>query len=455
MADRTKIAIPVSPPTPKAAVLLAVIVLFCFAPLASAQTSFSSAIDLALKNNPRIKLAEDDVHKAEANLATLKAAFVPSISGNIGVGPSYGITTSVPTIFTLHSQSLIINSSQLGFIKAAHAGIDSSKAALQDAKEQVEEDVAVSYLSLWEAQERNAALEQEYGYAQKLVTVLEERVAAGVDAEMELNQAKRTSLQVQLQRLQGDDRMASLRNHLSQLLGVPAEQVDIASAGVPSFPSLDLIGQRADARDFDTPNIVSAQAEAHSKSEQAKADSHYTWLPQIGFAAEYGRISPFNGASTYYNLNGNYNTAYAAVEFQFPFFDRTHKAAARAALIDAQHAAHTVELLRAQQQDARMDLRHSINELSVKEQLAVIDQSIANDQLNAILVQLQAGSGHEGTALMTPKDEQKARIQERIDYLEVLTDHLQLQESEIRLLRQTGRLQSWIDSAAPSTTPTK
>ena len=454
MASRIKIATTGFKAAFRLAALLIVPALFLSAPPLAAQTSFNSAIELAVKNSPRIKLAEDDVHRAEANLATLKAAFVPSISGNIGAGPSYGITTSVPTIFTLHAQSLIINSSQLGFIKAAHAGIDASKATLQDTKEQVEEDVVTSYLSLCEAEERNTVLEQEYGYAQKLVTILEERVSAGVNTELELKQARRTLLQVRLQRLQGNDQAVSLRNHLSQLLVIPVEQLESASASVPPFPLMDSIGRSIDAHNFDTPSIMAAQADARSKSEEAKADSHYTWRPQIGFAAEYGRISPFNGASTYYNLNGNYNTAYAAVQVQLPFFDRTHKANARAAVVEAQHAAHTVQLLRAKQQDAGVDLRHSIEELSVKEQLAVVDQGIANDQLNAILVQLQAGSGREGVAPMTPADEQKARLQERIDYLDVLDDRLQLQESEIRLLRQSGGLQNWIDEAVSATTPT-
>ncbi|TCK71861.1 TolC family protein [Acidipila rosea] len=455
MASRIKIATSGFWSALRLAALLAASTLFLSAPPVTAQTSFNSAIGLALKSDPRIKLAEDDVHKAEVNLETLKAAFVPSISGNIGAGPSYGITTSVPTIFTLHAQSLIMNSSQLGFIRAAHAGIDASKASLRDIKEQVEEDVAISYLSLCEAQEKNTVLEEELEHAQRLATILEERVSAGENSEMELKQTRRTLLQVQLQRLQGNDQMASLRNHLSQLLGIPTEQLEIASSTIPPVPSFDLAGQNTEVHDFDTPSIVSAEADAHSKSEQARADSHYTWRPQIGFAAEYGRISPFNGASTYYNLNGNYNTAYAAVQVQIPFFDKTHKANARAALIEAQHAAHTVQLLRDQQQNASVDLRHSIEELSVKEQLAVVDQGLANDQLNIVLVQLQAGSGRKGVAPMTPIDEQKARIQERIDYMGVLDDRLQLQESEIRLLRQTGSLQNWIDSAISSATPSK
>jgi hypothetical protein len=47
----------VSPPIPKTAILLAILVLFCFVRLVSATTILSFGIDLALKNNPRISSA--------------------------------------------------------------------------------------------------------------------------------------------------------------------------------------------------------------------------------------------------------------------------------------------------------------------------------------------------------------------------------------------------------------
>jgi outer membrane protein TolC len=381
----------------------------------------------------------------------LKSAFVPSVSGNIGVGPSYGITTSVPTIFTIHAQSLIINSSQLDYVRGAHAGIEGSKEALQDVREQVEEDTALTYVSLSRAQEGEGAIDQEYQYALRLVAIVQDRLNAGMDTELELKQARRTAVQVRLQRLQLDDEIATFSTHLSQLLGIPPEQLDCMSDSIPSLPSPNSDTQVQTVGYFDTPSVLSAEADAQAKRQQANGDSHYTWRPQIGFAADYGRISPFNGASTYYNLNGNYNTAYAAVQIQLPFLDRTQKARAREALIDAQHAEHTVELLRTQQDQTRLSLQHSIQELSAKAELAELDQSIAYDQLNAILVQLSAGGGREGAPLMTPKDELKSRIQERQDYLELLNDKVQLQEAQIRLLRQTGGLESWIRSAIPTT----
>jgi hypothetical protein len=198
--------------------------------------------------------------------------------------------------------------------------------------------------------------------------------------------------------------------------------------------------------------MLSAEADARSKRQQAIGDSRYTWRPQIAFEAEYGRISPINNVSTYYNLNGNYNTAFAGVSIQVPFFDRTHKAKAGESLADAEHADHTVELLRSQETETRTKLRHSIAELAAKAELAELDQGIAQDQLNATLVQLTSGSGRDSAPPMTPKDEMNARIQERQHYLEMLDATFQLRQAQISLLRQTGQLQSWIQSVAGAQT---
>jgi hypothetical protein len=48
---------------------------------------------------------------------------------------------------------------------------------------------------------------------------------------------------------------------------------------------------------------------------------------------------------------------------------------------------------------------------------------------------------------MTPKDKMNTRILERQRYLEMLDATLQLLEAQIYLLRQTGQLESWIQSA--------
>ena len=109
------------------------------------------------------------------------------------------------------------------------------------------------------------------------------------------------------------------------------------------------------------------------------------------------------------------------------------------------------------QKVTRMNLQRSISELAAKAELAELDQGIAQDQLNATLVQLTTGSGRASAPPITLKDELKARIRERQRYLEVPDATFQLREAEIHLLRQTGQLDDRIRSVghAQTSTPIK
>ena len=62
-------------------------------------------------------------------------------------------------------------------------------------------------------------------------------------------------------------------------------------------------------------------------------------------------------------------------------------------------------------------------------------------------IQLQMGNGGAGP-LMTPKDEQNARITERQRYLDVLDAKVKLMQTEINLLRQTGKLEDWLKAVS-------
>ena len=130
--------------------------------LTYAQISFSAAIDLALKNSPRVKMAKDDAKRAAVSLSELKNAFIPSITGSSGLGASSGITMNVPTIFTISAQSLVFNYSQLGYIRAGRLGVQAADLSLRGIREQVEEDAIVTYLSLDSAYQCQADIRSQY-----------------------------------------------------------------------------------------------------------------------------------------------------------------------------------------------------------------------------------------------------------------------------------------------------
>jgi outer membrane protein TolC len=417
---------------------------------AVAQLSFTTVVDLALRNSLQVKMAEADAAKALATLSATKDVYIPTIVGGSALGASVSVPLSVPTVFSFTASSLAFSDSQRDYIRSARAGLTAANLALKNVREQVAEDAAITYISFDKAQECQVVLAEEYEAANKLVAIVQDRLDAGQDSRMDLLKAKRTAAQVRLQQLQLDGQAASLRDHLARLIGMSIDNVKTVPSSIPptaSFSSAD------SASSFpDTPGVEAAFASAHAKREQAFGDSRYTWRPQVEFAAQYARISPFNNVATYYgprdsNEPFNYNAIGIGVQIQLPVFDAGHKARARASAADATHAEFEANYLRDQQIEGRLKLQHAETELVAQGTLATIDQQIAQEELDAMRIQLQMGTGGSGPP-MTPRDEQNARIAERQRYLDVLDARVKLMQTQISLMRQTGELVDWLKAVS-------
>lgn len=417
---------------------------------ALAQLSLASAVDLAQRDNPKVKMAQADVDKARAALAETHDVYVPAVVGGSGLGKSYGPPLGQPAVFSITAQSLLFNLSQFSYIRAARAGFDAANFALQEARDGVAEDTAVTYLSLNDAQQRKAALGEEEGFAGKLVSIVQQRLDAGMDNNMELLQARRTMVQIRLQQLSLDDEIASYSDHLTRLTGVGQAKIATVPESIPAFPSLAPPMTAGEAVFADAPGVTAAFAIAKSKLEQARGDASYLWRPQIALGLEYSRFSNINNYSTYYPAfaQNTLNGESLGVQIQMPFFDRAHKDKANQSMADAVHAQHDAVNLRNQQLEGRLKLQHAAAELDARRDLASIDRDIAQAQLEAVMVQVQAASS--GATPMTPKDEANAQIQERQKFLDYLNADFQLRQTEINLLKQTGQLEAWIRSVAAS-----
>lgn len=417
--------------------------------MSDAQLTFSSAIDLALRNSVKIKSAQQDIKKAAAALAVTKDIFIPSVVTAGGAGTAYGITLNVPTIFTVSAQSLVYSAQQRFYIRAAQSDLRSAQLAFSDARAQAEEDAAITYVSLDHAQKTMTVVDEQYNFATRLVSIVEDRVSGKLDSELELMKARRTAVQLKLQKIHAGDDIAASRDHLGELIGQSGDSLSIAPESVPEIPSPpDSI--RGNPELSDTPAILSAEENAKGRRERAKADSIYTWRPQVSFAAQYGRVSPIENVSEFYNLHNNYNTASIGIQIQFPLLDQVRRAAAQESTADAQRSENELLGLRFEQEEGRRKLFRSIPELAANAELAALEQKIAETELNSALVQMKQTSGGP---LMTPKDEMNARIQERQKYLDLLDARLQLAKAEISLLRQTGGLEKWLESSPRAARP--
>jgi outer membrane protein TolC len=410
---------------------------------AHAQVSFSDAIRLALKNSSKMTAAKGDEFKAQENLAAMKDIFIPSVVMNAGAGTAYGPTLTLPTIFSVNAQSLVFSPQQRSYLRAAHSNLQAAQLAQDEARQEVAEDVIVTYLLMDHAQKTQSALQEQFEYAVRLVLVIQDRVNAKLDSELDLKKARRGALEIKLHQMQAEDDHEGLRSHLADLTQLPVDQCTILADTIPDMPVVAPAELSPDKPFPESPGILAVEANAEAKAQQARGDAQYAWRPQVSFGAQYGRISPIENVSKFYNINGQYNSASVGVQVQFPLFDRVRKASARQTAADAARAALDLNGLRATEEEGRRKLRQAVRELAIKSQLAELDYGIAQDDLQSVLIQLHAPAG---ATPITPREEQNAHIEERQKYVDLLDARRDALKAEVAYLRQSGQLGSWLQS---------
>lgn len=428
---------------------IVVMVLAAGAAGASAQISLSSAVDLAVRNDPRVKMSEAAVQKAQASLDETRDVYVPSVSTNVGYGQGSGVPTGLPTLISISGDSLLFNFSQRDNIRSAASGLTSAKLLLRDTTDEVEEDVVVSYLNLDSDERSEAAMNDELGDANRLVKIVQDRLDAGEDTRMELLQAQRTAKQIELQKLQIEDEIAVLSDRLSRTIGLPTGQLQTIPGSIPPLPSVQASAAESDGAP-DSFAVQAAAAGATAKQEFAFGVNRYRLRPQLSLDLNYTRIDTAqNSYTTYYpGFIGKSENAFSiGIQMTVPIYDRRHQDQANEAFAEANRAHFQAENSRNQFLEGRAKLRHSAMELAARSDLAQIDRDLAQEQLRIVISQEAPGNANATGPQITPKDEAKARIAERARSIDLINAQFQLNQAEVNLLRQNGRLDDWLKAA--------
>ena len=338
---------------------------------------------------------------------------------------------------------MVFSLPQHSYIAAARAGLQAASLRLKDAREQVALDASTAYIELDAVQHELDAAHQQESFADRLVTIEQERAEAGVDPLSDLLQARLTAAQLKLKRLHLETRTGTLAKQLAALTGLPADSISPDHASIPEIPAV-----RADETGRTTKGIEAAQMLALSKQKTARGDTKYAFIPQISFAAEYLRSTGLlNDAASYYRKGilpiNNFSSGF---QIQVPLLDWGHRAKARESAADALRA--TVEAEQAQRQNEVQiaELTGSLRELDTLAEIASLKQQIAKEQLQAVLAQLELGNGAGPGAppQLTPKAEELARIDERQKFQDALDASLELAKARLGLLRALGHMEDWL-----------
>ena len=298
-------------------------------------------------------------------------------------------------------------------------------------------------------------MQQQAGYGDALVTIVQKRADAGQDTQIDLTQAKLTAAQLRLTSLHAQDDTAVDREHLARLIGLPPTALSADSNFPANSVPLDAPEDHS-VHGFANAGVASAFANAEARHQQAQGEDTFRFRPQISLVAQYNRYATFTDSfAALQKLNGTIKAdeGVFGVQITLPLFDMNRSAKAREGAAEAAKAFHDAQNAQIDALDGQSRVRHSIAELQAQAEVATLQQQLAQQQLDVLKVQLQSGTGSPDGPQMTPKDEQKARISERDKYLSVLDATFQLRQAEIQLLRQTGQLETWLKSGRSSTRP--
>jgi outer membrane protein TolC len=418
-----------------------------------AQVSFYTVVDLALRNSTQVRIAAADVQHAEAAVMESVDAYKPSFSVGSSLGYSYGFPVGQPSIYSVSANSLAFSFSQPDYIRAARAGLLASQLQLKDARQQVILATALDYIELTTVSQQITALDQETGSVQTLVTIETNRVDAGVDRKLELTQARLTGAQVALRRLHLVDQADLLGERLAHLTGLAPADLVAEPQTVPPAPDVSQESGIEDTAIEASSGVKAAYASAKAKLFTSFGDARQNNRPTFAFGGEYNRYAKFNNYNEYY-LRFQHNNFNIGVQITLPLFDASRKAKAKASSAEAIGATAQADQLRDQTSEQILQLRKSIAELAAQEQVAALQNELAQDQLDMVTAELQSGSGNPGAPAPLPKDEQAARIGERSRYVDMLETRFQLTQARISLLRSLGRIEGWartVPAPAPGT----
>src|SRR3954466_984266 len=214
-------------------------------PAAIGQTEplpFRRAIELAVQHSSGLAGAIADRERAQHSVQEQKYQFVPQVVMGSGLAATYGFPLSVegsaPTLFSVNTQSMLLNLGQLDFIRSAKNELNAANFSAADRRQQVILDTASAYSQLDTTASSINVTKQQLESAERAEKLVSDRVQAGVDPQVELTKAKLSTARVRMHAADLQGSADVLRMRLAALTGLTATQIITSTETIPALPEV-------------------------------------------------------------------------------------------------------------------------------------------------------------------------------------------------------------------------
>ncbi|HKD13622.1 MAG TPA: TolC family protein [Candidatus Angelobacter sp.] len=416
-------------------------ILFSIRITATAQNNtlpFRTAIELALKNSAASGIARADAQRARANYLQARNLFLPQVTVGSGLAWSYGFPLSLegsaPSILDLNSQAFLFNLAQREFLKAARGEINATEAQNADRRNDVIMETALDYIQLDLLESSLNVQKEQQELANKFEDVVNQRMQAGIDAPLELTRAKLAGARTRMQMTETQGAIDQLRLRLSQLTGLPQNEIQTSTETIPALPAISQDEDLGAQAVKNNSAVKVADEVARSKAFRAKGEEKQLY-PAVDLVGHFAVLARYNNYDQFFKKFQRENAA-IGVAIRFPFFNPAQRAVAESARADATKAQKEAQNVKEQVSSETLKLQRSVQQLAAARDVFKLEHQLSEADVETAHEKIQAGQA-------TIKDEQNARITEHERYASYLNSSFDLDKAQIQLLRQIGQLEGW------------
>jgi outer membrane protein TolC len=412
---------------------------------------FRRAMEMVAQRGSASVAAAEQMRARAAYLES-RNMFLPQLTVGSGIAKTYGFPLSIegsaPSIISVNYQSALYSPAGSAFMKAAQQEWQASQTGTQDQRAVTLLEAAIAYIQLDTVVSRIGLLHEQQEAANQMLSVVGDRVQAGVDSQMDLTRAKLAAAQVRMRLADAEAAADVLRERLGQLTGMPATSIETVTESIPKVPDLsqdpDIVGAAVST----SPVVKSALQDATAKEFRAKGE-HRVMLPAIDLVGQYGLFSRYNNYDLYFNRFQR-NNATLGVSIRFPFLNFAQRARAEAADAEAVKAQRQAEVTKRQVSTDTLKLARAVKQLDAAEQVAQLDYQLAQAQADAVQARVQTAApgtpgapGQPSVPAPGPRELESARIQANDKYSTYLDAGFELLKARLQLLRAADKLDDW------------
>ena len=212
-----------------------------------------------------------------------RANYIPQLTIGSGLGYSYGfpltLEGSAPSVVNFNSSSVAVQSFAEGVsCKAAKIDWKATSLDIQDKRDAVILDTALTYAHLDQLTAKIAALTEAQTAAEKAQFVSEQRLKEGVDSKLEVTKSQLLTARIRLRIAEAQGQADVLREHLAicwECLPIPSPSIQAPSRRCPLISQDDDLPARAVA------NSLRGEAGGAESCFRAKRELRVSTRPRV------------------------------------------------------------------------------------------------------------------------------------------------------------------------------